>query len=95
MGQVVVTVIVILAVVVVVAVVVPAVLTEDRAVRRDLDLDPHHRRRCRDDHRPDVPADVEQDAALPGVRVLGRVRRPVPDRGPGSHDACVVPGSVW
>ena len=39
-----------------------------------------------DDQRTDVSPDVEQDGALPGVRVLGRR---------GAHDAFVVPGSVW
>jgi hypothetical protein len=54
--------------------------------RADLDLDPDHVGRRRHHEGAHVTPDVEQDRALPGVRVLD-LR--------GAHDACVVPGWVW
>jgi len=73
--------------VVVIVVVDVGVLVPQLALAHDLDLLPRHRGRHGHDERAHVAPDVEQDRALPGEGVLHRCR--------GTHDAAVVPGSVW
>jgi hypothetical protein len=60
-----------------------------RADRPDLDLHAGHRLRHGDDERAHISADIEDDRALAGLRILRMRSR----KGGGHGD--VVPGIVW